>query len=283
MRLQGRACAVSFSTSPARGSTTTPPERAAPAIPWCSPRISDVGPSVERRRSAHAARAPPRRRSTSSATAAATVRWIAPRRRAAHAERVVEVLDELRIKRACIVGHGIGGGIAQSIAIQSRRRACRISVSSTAWRSIAGRRSKARIARAHAARHALPSAGSADRESFARDLVRGYGDPERANRSIDLYLRPFDGPDGRDALGGAHPRASRPTIRARSARSSPAIAAPTAIVWGQQDRAIPLSVAKRLQQAIPGATLDVIPGARHFTPEEAPRQVADAIERLLRR
>src|SRR5436305_9072734 len=34
----------------------------------------------------------------------------------AHAERVVALLDELRITRACPVGHGVGGGIAQAVA-----------------------------------------------------------------------------------------------------------------------------------------------------------------------
>ena len=53
--------------------------------------------------------------------------------------------------------------------------------------------------------------------------------------------------------------------------------------WGQHDRVIPLWVGKRLQQSIPGATLDVVPGVRHFTPEEAPRKVADAVARLLAR
>jgi pimeloyl-ACP methyl ester carboxylesterase len=52
-------------------------------------------------------------------------------------------------------------------------------------------------------------------------------------------------------------------------------------VWGQQDRAIPLWVGKRLQAGISRARLEVIPGARHFTPEEKPRQVADAIGALL--
>ena len=37
----------------------------------------------------------------------------------------------------------------------------------------------------------------------------------------------------------------------------------------------------RLQAAIAGSTLEVIPDQRPYTPEEAPRQVADAIARLL--
>ena len=61
------------------------------------------------------------------------------------------------------------------------------------------------------------------------------------------------------------------------------ISAPTAVIWGAHDSFLPLKLGKRLAAAIPGATLEVVPGARHFTPEDAPRPVADAIADLLRR
>jgi pimeloyl-ACP methyl ester carboxylesterase len=113
-----------------------------------------------------------------------------------------------------------------------------------------------------------------------RDLRRGYADPARATRSLDLYLRPFASADGRAALV-SHIRALTTDETRELGGQLARIAAPTAIVWGQQDRVIPLWVGKQLQQAIPGATLDIVPGGRHFTPEESPRPVADAIARLL--
>ena len=61
------------------------------------------------------------------------------------------------------------------------------------------------------------------------------------------------------------------------------ISVPTAIAWGQQDSVTPLSIGRQLQTAIPGASLDVIPGSRHFTPEEAPRKIAEVIGDLLGR
>jgi 3-oxoadipate enol-lactonase len=61
------------------------------------------------------------------------------------------------------------------------------------------------------------------------------------------------------------------------------ISKPTALLWGQHDRLVPVSVGRRLQATIPGATLDIVPGARHFTPEESPRQIADAVAGLLAR
>jgi pimeloyl-ACP methyl ester carboxylesterase len=198
----------------------------------------------------------------------------------AHAERVVELFDELRIQRACIVGHGIGGGIAQLIATQFATRVSHVclvnSVGLDCWPSVASRTGRACAPFARF----LPPAVM--RRVLRGGVVRGYSDPERANRSIDLYLRPFDGPEGRDAAA-AHIKALAGTDTSALASRLGAIAAPTAIVCGQQDRAVPPSVARGLHEAIPNSTLDVIAGARHFTPEEAPQQVADAIERLLRR
>src|SRR5689334_22854738 len=39
----------------------------------------------------------------------------------AHAERVVELLDILGISYACFVGHDVGGGIAQWLAVRDRK------------------------------------------------------------------------------------------------------------------------------------------------------------------
>jgi pimeloyl-ACP methyl ester carboxylesterase len=198
----------------------------------------------------------------------------------AHAERVAQLLDELRIPRACIVGHGIGGGIAQSLAIRHPERVSHLclidSVAFDRWPTL-----EARIARASLpmTRFLPPNALLA---VVRRDMRRGYVDHARAAHSIDLYLRPFNETEGRAALV-AHIRAltSRETIKL--GRQLGKIRAPTAIVWGEHDRVIPVTVGRRLQSMIAGATLDVIPDGGHFTPEELPRQIADVIERLLER
>jgi pimeloyl-ACP methyl ester carboxylesterase len=198
----------------------------------------------------------------------------------AHAERVVALMDQLRIERACLVGHGIGGGIAQSVAIRHAERISHLclvnSVAFDHWPTM-----EAKLARA-----SLPLTRFLPSEVFLavlrRDLRRGYSDPARAEHSLDHYLRSFAGNDGRDALV-AHIRALTTDETRELGEQLSGIRAPTALVWGQNDRAIPLWIGKRLQQAIPGATLDVVPGVRHFTPEEAPRQIADAIARLFGR
>jgi pimeloyl-ACP methyl ester carboxylesterase len=45
-----------------------------------------------------------------------------------------------------------------------------------------------------------------------------------------------------------------------------AAAVPTLIVWGEEDRIIPVAHAHRTAEAIPGARLEILPGAGHFLP-----------------
>jgi pimeloyl-ACP methyl ester carboxylesterase len=73
-----------------------------------------------------------------------------------------------------------------------------------------------------------------------------------------------------------------PCVAALGARLS-SIAQPTSIIWGGRDPWLDLRLAERLRGAISGATLDVIPDAGHFSPEDAPARVAAGIAALLTR
>jgi len=198
----------------------------------------------------------------------------------AHANRLVEIFDELHIDRACVVGHGFGGGVAQAVAIDHRDRVSHLGlVDSTGcdhWPALSRAFTRAALPMMQLLPpHALIGVLHAD-------LLGGYGNPERAGHAIDLYLRPFDCAEGRESIA-AHAKGISSPENKTLASSLGTIAAPTAIVWGESDRVMPIGVARKLAEAIPNATLDVIPGARHFTPTEAPRPIADAIERLLSR
>jgi 3-oxoadipate enol-lactonase len=58
---------------------------------------------------------------------------------------------------------------------------------------------------------------------------------------------------------------------------------PTAIVVGEEDYATPPEMARQLHEAIPGSTLEVLPGARHLTPLERPAEIAAILEALANR
>jgi pimeloyl-ACP methyl ester carboxylesterase len=196
----------------------------------------------------------------------------------AHAARVAELLDELHIERACIVGHGTGGGIAQVLALRHPSRVSRLClVNSVAFGNGGVRERIARVVRPLAPHVSPRTLGTLLR----RFVQRGYTDPARAARSVDLYLRPFAGADGREALL-EHIRALRDDALP-SAADLGRIQTPTTIVRGAHDRADASCADLKLSRDIPGASLVVAPDARRFAPEESPRPVADAIAALLAR
>lgn len=197
-----------------------------------------------------------------------------------HADRLVAVLDHLRINDACVVGHDVGGGIAQSVAIRHPARVSRLClVSSVAFDAWPAREVKLARAMLPLSRH-LPASWIL---SVVRsDLLRGYVDQDRGSREIELYLRPFVDSAGRDALL-AHLLALDSAETSALASQLKDIVCPVSIVWGNQDPFLPVAIAERLRAAIPGSTLDVVPEGRHFLPEESASTIAAAIARLLAR
>ncbi|HEU4642114.1 MAG TPA: alpha/beta fold hydrolase [Gemmatimonadaceae bacterium] len=197
-----------------------------------------------------------------------------------HAERIIGLLDALRISYASIVGHDLGGGIAQYLAVRHPTRVARLALlDSVAFDDWPTRQVKLARATLPLTRH-LPAGWIL---SIVRaELERGYVAEEQGAHSIDLYLRPFSTPEGRDvlvqhleALDAEETAALQPRLKD--------IVAPTTVITGAHDPFLASAVAKRLQEAIPNATLEIVPDVRHFTPEEAPETIAAALTRWLER
>lgn len=56
---------------------------------------------------------------------------------------------------------------------------------------------------------------------------------------------------------------------------------PCRIVWGERDQWLPAEVSAAIQARLPGADRVLVPAAGHFSPEDNPTQVADAIADFL--
>lgn len=197
-----------------------------------------------------------------------------------HADRLVTLLDALGINYATLVGHDLGGGIAQVMAVRHPTRVARLClINAVAFDAWPGREVRLVRATMPLTRH-LPATWLLS--VLRADLLRGYVVSERGGHSIEQYVRPFAGESGRDALvqhlsalDSAETKALEPRLKD--------IVAPTTVVWGAEDPFLPRALGERLAAAIPGATLDVVPDIRHFTPEEAPERVASALTSLLTR
>jgi pimeloyl-ACP methyl ester carboxylesterase len=197
-----------------------------------------------------------------------------------HAERIVALLDALRISYAAIVGHDLGGGIAQYLAVHHPTRVARLClVDSVAFGDWPTRQVRLARATLPLTRH-LPATWILG--ILRSELERGYAHEERGARSIDINVRPFCQPEGLDvlvahleALDAAETMALQPRLKD--------IVAPTAVITGAHDPFVPPAVSRRLHDAIPGSTFDVLADVRHFTPEEAPETIGALMQRWLAR
>ena len=53
---------------------------------------------------------------------------------------------------------------------------------------------------------------------------------------------------------------------------------PTLLIWGEQDRIIPVAHGRAAHDAVPGSRLEVLPGVGHFPHVEAPTAVVDILD-----
>ena len=202
---------------------------------------------------------------------------------AGHAELVRHLMDDLNIPRAAIVGHALGGAIAQSIALNHPTRVSALGLLSSpafnAWP-----RTLARLARTVAAIPSLARvAGAPMLAGFVHgSAIRGYRERDEGRRSLDHSLRAYPSRLGLPSLFEHFAAMRDPGLAALGVRLND-LDVPTAIVWGVDDPFLTPSVGERLRAAIRNSTLDLIPGARHFVAEDAPEQCATVVCALLRR
>ena len=197
-----------------------------------------------------------------------------------HAERVIALLDALRISYAAIVGHDLGGGIAHYLAVRHPTRVARLAlVDSVAFDDWPTRQVKLARTTLPLTRH-LPATWILS--VLRSELERGYANEDSGARSIDIYVRPFCSPEGRDtlvehleALDAEETVALQPRLKD--------IVAPTAVLAGAHDPFVPPALAKRLHDAIPESSLDILADVRHFTPEEAPETIGTILTAWLQR
>lgn len=193
----------------------------------------------------------------------------------AHAESVRALLGELGVDRFALAGHGRGGGVAQLVAVEGDVAALILidSVAFDAWpsRTILDMRER------------LGDVDDAFVRSWFETLFgRGMGHRERlSDADLDEFRRPFEGPDGLErfvrvasdldgrGLVDIEPRLAELDV-------------PALVLWGEDDAFLPAGLAERLGDALPRASVALLPGCGHFLLEDAPETVAPLVFQWLR-
>jgi pimeloyl-ACP methyl ester carboxylesterase len=192
---------------------------------------------------------------------------------AAQAAYVRELLEQLDVHEFAAVGHDIGGGVAQLLALEGGVRSM-VLVDSMAPGS------PARV-------RGFPTVVGSDLSgAFAEAYVRSHFEEgmRRRERLSDEDLNEFSRPWRQDPSGLVRAvREVRGDDIRRMEVQLEALDIPTLVLWGEDDPYQPSEMAERLWELLPDASVALLPGCSHYVTEDAPETALPLILQFLRR
>jgi pimeloyl-ACP methyl ester carboxylesterase len=193
---------------------------------------------------------------------------------AAQARYMVAFMESLGVHQAAVVGHDIGGGVAQLMAVDEPDRVARLilidSIADNNWPI-------PEIARLKDPAWDQILVGRDLRPGFKKGLEDGTTrDGAVTDELVDEIARPFaDQGTRRDYLRVARALNNRDLV-SRS-RHIQEIQTPTLILWGANDTFLEPRWAEVLQKKLQDSTVTIIDPGGHFLPLDRPEEVVNAI------
>jgi pimeloyl-ACP methyl ester carboxylesterase len=198
-----------------------------------------------------------------------------------------DLLTVLDIDRATVVGHSFGGGVAMQFAYQFPERTERLvlvgsgglgpevsaairAITTTGFYQVMGLLTLPGVCRV----------GSAGLRALSRTGIKEFRDFDEV---AEIY-RSFEDPAARAAI--------RHVVRAvvdwkgqivtMADRAYLTEAMPMCVIWGADDRVIPVSHAERASALAPRARIEVLPNAGHFPHKDHPERFVKVLNDFVR-
>lgn len=194
----------------------------------------------------------------------------------AQARHMDELLAALGVDHAAVVGHDVGGVVAQLLALDGRVGVdALVLVDSPAFDSWPAEHVRA-------IGDVPPERQTADvvADTVRRTFEIGMSHPERLDPMIvDAFVEPWR--EDPAAFFAAARAISGEGLRGRE-RELEAFDAPALLLWGEDDPFQPPAIAERLSDLLPGSAIALLPGCSHFVMEDAPRTVGPLLFEYLR-
>jgi pimeloyl-ACP methyl ester carboxylesterase len=202
-----------------------------------------------------------------------------------YASVLAQILDELTLPKASLVGLSMGGAAAIETALTLPDRVSRLVL-------VDAEGLGADVPGGHAGYLAVhvPGANAAgyalqrhSRWMVRQTLTAMVGNPTHVDDALvddafDLIRQPGAGKAFHSfQLGEVGWRGLRTDYTDRL----PDLAVPTLLIHGEQDPLVPVGWARRAAQRIPAASLVVLPGVGHLSPREAPEEFNTALTSFL--
>ena len=198
-------------------------------------------------------------------------------------ELVRDVIDRHGLENVTLIGHSFGGGVSLKVALDeltdgSSRLKNLVLIGSASFAQkfppfigvlrhpILGRILPPFVPAKVGAKRALRFAYH-NRDRITPEQIEGWAVPNRA-KGIRYSMR-------QTALQILPPNLDELTAK------YPSIDLPTLLIWGQQDRVVPLSIGKRLHEVLPDSQLKIVPDCGHVPQEEWPELTIDLLRSFL--
>lgn len=201
---------------------------------------------------------------------------------AAHAARLLLLLDRLSLGKVMLVGHSLGGAIVLFAAILAQREGRALLNAAV----IIGGPGFIQRLPVMAELFGSPWVGALFVASYIPEalvkigLKAAYHDQRLVDREhIARYTPCYRGRDAKRALV-ATCRSLVPPDADAIVSFYETLRLPVLLLWGRQDRIVPLSQGERLNQALPASSLEVIESCGHNPQEERPEETFARIERF---
>lgn len=195
----------------------------------------------------------------------------------ATADRIAECMDALGLEEADIAGHSHGGAVAMMLAARHPHRVRRLVLFAPANPYCDLGRHLIGFYRTRTGVWLARQIPWMPRTLKKTALSRMYGDPRRvADDALDGYTAGLRIPGTVDhvlnIVRGWHSDMSRLSDALAELAEKP-----TLLIWGDRDRAVGLSSARKLQSTLRRSSLVVLPGVGHIPFEEMPEPCNRAV------
>jgi pimeloyl-ACP methyl ester carboxylesterase len=193
-----------------------------------------------------------------------------------------DLLDELGISRATIIGQSLGGGVAMQFAYQHPDYCQRLVLISSGglgpdvgW--------TLRLLSAPGAELILPAIAPPPVVNVGNKLRSWFsGSGIRSPRGAEMWSAYSSLADSQTRQAFLRTLRSVVDYRGQSVSALNRLHLtsdlPAMVIWGDQDRIIPIEHAYALNDARPGCRLEVLAGVGHFPHVERPGEVADLLD-----
>lgn len=179
------------------------------------------------------------------------------------------LLQQLELQKTSLLGYGMGGWLAAEMAVMCPQLVDRLVLVAAAG--------------------IQPQQGEiTDIFLHGQDATRqlAFFDPQHASEYESLFKRKLSSEE-REMRTRNQENAVRycwkPYMYERSLpHLLPRLKNPTLVVWGQEDRLIPVECGELYRQAIPGARLEVLPQCGHYPHLEKTEQFVGIVQNFLR-